>query len=38
MEDWSFWKKGLFLYVCLVVEVMYTNKTGNFGNEPLCLC
>ena len=32
---------GLWLasvYICVVVEDMYTCKTGNFGNEPLFLC
>ena len=26
------------VYFCAVVEGMYTCNTGNFGNEPLCLC
>ena len=26
------------VYVCVVVDGMYKCKTGNFGNEPLCLC
>ena len=30
--------KRLFVYVCFVVEGMYTCKTGNFGNNVLCLC
>ena len=25
-------------YFCVVVEGMYTCKTGNFGNKHLCLC
>ena len=29
---------GLCVYVSVVLEGMYTCKTGNFGNEPLCLC
>ena len=28
----------LSVYVCVVVEGMYTFNTGNFGNKPLCLC
>ena len=31
-------EKILCVYVCVVVEGMYTCKTVNFGNEPLCLC
>ena len=27
-----------FYYACVFVEGMYTCKTGNFGNNPLCLC
>ena len=26
------------MYVCFVVEGMYTYKTENFVNEPLCVC
>ena len=26
------------VYVCVVVEGMYTCKTGSFGKETLCLC
>ena len=26
-----------FVYVCIVLEGMYTCKTGNFGNKPLYL-
>ena len=26
------------VFVCAVVEGLYTWKTGNFCNEPLCLC
>ena len=29
---------SLFVCVCVVVEGMYTCKTGDFGNDPLCLC
>ena len=28
----------LCVYVCVVVGVMYTCKTGNFDKETLCLC
>ena len=39
-------KKSLCVYVCAVLEGMYTCKTGNFGketfsileNETFCLC
>ena len=31
-------EKRLLVYVSVVVEGMYTCKTGNFGNNPLCLC
>ena len=29
---------GVCVYVCVGVEVMYTCKTGRFGNNHLCLC
>ena len=29
---------SICVYVCAVVEGMYTYKTGNVGNGPLCLC
>ena len=35
MQDWAFWKTSLFVYVCVVVEGMYTCKNGNFGKELL---
>ena len=28
---------GLCVYVCVVVEGMYTYKTGHFGNNNKCL-
>ena len=28
----------LFVYAYVVVDVMYKCKSGNFGNETLCLC
>ena len=28
----------LCVYVCVVIEDMYTFKTGSFIKEPLCLC
>ena len=28
---------SLCVYVCVVVEGMYTCKTGHFGNDTLCL-
>ena len=30
-------ERGLFVYVCVIVEGMYTYKTGHFGKETLCL-
>ena len=30
--------KILCSYVCVVVEVIYTCKTGHFDKDPLCLC
>ena len=29
---------SLCVYVYVVVEGMYTYKTGNFGNETFCVC
>ena len=29
---------SLCVYVCVIIEGIYTCKTGNFGNEPFCLC
>ena len=28
----------LCVYIFVVVEGMYICNTGNFGNDPLCLC
>ena len=29
------WK---IVYICVVVQGVYTCKTGHFGNETLCVC
>ena len=29
---------GLYVYVCVVVEGMYTCNTGHSSNKGLCLC
>ena len=38
MQDCGLWQTGLYVYVCVSVEVINTCNTGNFGNKPLCLC
>ena len=37
MLDWVL-VLSLRIYSCVVVEGMYTCKTGHFGHKPCCLC
>ena len=37
MYDWEFWQQAFVCYVYVVVDGMETCKTGNFGNNCLCL-
>ena len=36
-NTWPFVNE-VFVHVSVVVEGMYKCDTGNFGNEPLCVC